>query len=47
MAVLVVSLSGLTDRPEALDRASELAAALDERGVALSQLVRPQATPSF
>jgi predicted deacetylase len=45
MARLVVSLAGLTARPEALDRAADLAAALDQRGVPLSQLFRPHGAP--
>ncbi|MGE0298052.1 DUF2334 domain-containing protein [Pseudonocardia sp.] len=45
MAVLVVSLSGLTDRPEALEPAADLAAALADRGVPLTQLVRPYGAP--
>ncbi|MGQ0573178.1 MAG: DUF2334 domain-containing protein [Pseudonocardia sp.] len=44
-ARLVVSLSGLTDRPEALEPAADLATALDGRGVALTQLFRPHAAP--
>jgi len=45
-ARLVVSLSGLTDRPETLDGAVELAAELDVRGVPLSQLFRPHGSPA-
>ncbi|MGE3289516.1 MAG: DUF2334 domain-containing protein [Pseudonocardia sp.] len=45
MALLVVSLSGLTDRPEALEPAAVLATALADRGVPLTQLVRPYGAP--
>lgn len=45
MAVLVVSLSGLGDRPEALEPAAGLAAVLDDHGVPLTQLVRPHGAP--
>lgn len=45
MVVLAVSLSGLTDRPETLQRAVELAAALGERDVPLTHLVRPEGVP--
>ncbi|MBW0117724.1 DUF2334 domain-containing protein [Pseudonocardia sp. KRD-169] len=41
VARLIVSLSGLTD--DSLPRGAEFAAALDARGVALSQLYRPGA----
>lgn len=44
-ARLVVSLSGLTDRPEALELATDLAAELDARDVPLSQLFRPHGAP--
>lgn len=46
MAVLVVSLSGLTDRPETLEHAVALAAELDARGVPVSQLLRPHHAPA-
>lgn len=40
---LIVSLSGLSDEsPESLGRAAELTAALESRGVPLSQLLRPR-----
>ncbi|HEY0816927.1 MAG TPA: DUF2334 domain-containing protein [Pseudonocardia sp.] len=43
MPELIVSLSGLSDD---LRRAPEFAAALDERGVALTHLLRPAAAPA-
>lgn len=45
MSGLVVSLSGLTARPDALELAADLAGALDGRGVAVSQLFRPVDAP--
>lgn len=45
-ARLVVSLSGLSERPEALHGAAGLAAELDAREVVLSQLFRPHGAPA-
>jgi hypothetical protein len=42
VARLIVSLSGLADAPEPLRRGAEIAAALDARGVPISQLLRPR-----